>query len=65
MTAKRYIKRTFRKARRNVCKFIVGYDRCPVVNRKNYSSKLMEALACLALCLGTITFFFALLAFVA
>lgn len=37
MTAKRFIKRTFRKVRRNVCRYIVGFDNCPKSVRKNYT----------------------------
>lgn len=33
---KKEIYKIFRRARRNVARFIVGYDRCPVECRKNY-----------------------------
>ena len=33
---KKEIYKIFRRARRNVARFIVGYDRCPVDCRKNY-----------------------------
>ena len=33
---KKRIYKIFRHARRNVARFIVGYDRCPVECRKNY-----------------------------
>ena len=28
--------RIFRRVRRNIARFIVGYDRCPIDCRKNY-----------------------------
>ena len=33
---KKRIYKIFRRARRNVARFIVGYDRCPADCRKNY-----------------------------
>ena len=33
---KRRIYKIFRRTRRNIARFIVGYDRCPVDCRKNY-----------------------------
>lgn len=33
---KKIIRKTFRKARRDVCRYIVSFDTCPMENRKNY-----------------------------
>lgn len=50
MTAKRFVRKTFRKARRKVCRYIVSFDRCPTSYRKNYKDIILNALACSALC---------------
>lgn len=49
MTAKRFVRKTFRKARRKVCCYIVGFDRCPTGCRKNYKQIVANGLAGLAL----------------
>ena len=50
MTAKRFVRKTFRKARRKVCRYIVSFDRCPASYRKNYKNIILNALACFTLC---------------
>ena len=61
MTAKRFARKTFRKARRKVCRYIVGFDRCPTAYRKNYKDIILNALACFALCFFSILFMMFLL----
>ena len=56
MTVKRYIRRTFRKARRNVCRYIISFDRCPASYRKNYKELILNGLACLALSFVSVAF---------
>lgn len=56
MTIKKYIRKTFRKARRNVCRYIISFDRCPASYRKNYKQLILNGLACLALSLVSVTF---------
>ena len=40
---KKRIYKFFRRTRRNVARFIVGYDRCPVECRKNYRQLVILA----------------------
>ena len=62
MTAKRFIRKTFRRARRKVCRYIVSFDRCPASYRKNYKAIILNALACSALCfVGTLLMMFLVL----
>ena len=56
MTAKRFIRKTFRKARHNVCKFIVGFDTCPTGCRKNYNDMVDNAVSAVLLCLVGVVF---------
>lgn len=50
MTAKKIVRKTFRKARRKVCRYIVSFDRCPTSYRKSYKDIIFNALACFGLC---------------
>ena len=36
MKMKKEIKKAFRRVRRNVCRYIIGFDTCPKECRKNY-----------------------------
>ena len=56
MTAKRFVRKTFRKARRKVCRYIVSFDRCPASCRKNYKAIILNALACFGLCIVGVMF---------
>lgn len=56
MTIKRYIRKTFHKARRNVCRYIISFDRCPASYRKNYKELILNGLACLALSFASVAF---------
>lgn len=56
MTAKRFVRKTFRKARRNVCRYIISFDRCPASYRKNYKELILNGLACLALSIVSVAF---------
>lgn len=49
---KRAIKREFRKARRNVCRYIVGFDTCPDYLKKNRKKIAINALTGLAFAVG-------------
>ena len=55
MTAKKFVRKTFRKARRKVCRYIVSFDRCPTSYRKSYKDIILNTLACFGLCLVSIT----------
>lgn len=41
MKIKRNIYRWFRRRRRNLARFILGFDNCPVDNRKNFKDKIL------------------------
>ena len=57
---KRAIRRTFRRIRHRICRNIYYFDSCPIECRKNFKNLLLEGLACMALCVAGIAFFFAL-----
>lgn len=61
MTAKRFVRKTFRKARRKVCRYIVSFDRCPTYCRKNYKEIILNGLACLGLCVVSVIFMMCLI----
>ena len=61
---KKAIRREFRKARRNVCRYIVGFDTCPKSLRKNRKELMKQGLACVGMCFVGVVFFL-LLALVA
>ena len=56
MTTKKFIRKTFRRARRKVCRYIVSFDRCPTYCRKNYKDIILNGLACFALCIVGVLF---------
>ena len=41
MKIKRDIYRWFRRRRRNLARFILGFDNCPVDNRKSFKNKIL------------------------
>ena len=52
---KKRIYKIFRHARRNIARFIVGYDRCPADCRKNYkeiAAATAEAILIVAVIVG-------------
>lgn len=56
MATKRFVRKTFRKVRRKVCRYIVSFDRCPTSYRKSYKDIILNALACFGLCIVGIMF---------
>ena len=59
---KKAIRRYFRKARRNVCRYIVGFDTCPRSLRKNRKELMKQGLACITMCIfGVLAFFLLML----
>lgn len=57
---KKEIIRAYRHTRRDIARYIVGFDACPVDNRKNYSKIFEKALAVFGM--GVAGFVFSLLA---
>lgn len=41
MKIKRNFYRWFRRRRRNLARFILGFDNCPVDNRKNFKEEIL------------------------
>ena len=58
---KKRIYKIFRRTRRNIARFIVGYDRCPADCRKNYE-QLAAVTAKTALTVFVIVGFFLVIA---
>jgi hypothetical protein len=55
---KKVIRKHFRKVRRNVCRYIVGFDTCPKSLRKNRKELMKQGLACVTMCaFGVLAFF--------
>lgn len=57
------MKKEFRYLRRQLCRWIVGFDNCPNAYRKDYASLLVKGLCIAMTCLGIICFFFILIIF--
>lgn len=54
---KKAIRRYFRKARKNVCRYIVGFDTCPKSLRKNRKELMKQGLTCVMMCVfGVLAF---------
>ena len=54
---KKAIRRYFRKARKNVCRYIVGFDTCPKSLRKNRKELMKQGLTCVTMCaFGVLSF---------
>lgn len=54
---KKAISKYFRKVRRNVCRYIVGFDTCPKSLRKNRKELMKQGLACVTMCIFGVVFF--------
>lgn len=61
MKIKRNIYRWFRRSRRNLARFILSFDNCPVDNRKSFKDKILHGIAvsCVSVCIIFIFAFFA------
>ena len=54
---KKKIYKFFRRARRNIARFVVGYDRCPVACRKNYKEIAAATAEAILIVSGAVGFF--------
>lgn len=54
---KKRIYKIFRRTRRNIARFIVGYDRCPADYRKNYKEAAAAAAKAVLSVVGIVGFF--------
>ena len=61
MKIKRDIYRWFRRRRRNLARFILGFDNCPVDNRKSFKNKILYGVfvSIISICIVFIFAFFA------
>ena len=61
MKIKRDIYRWFRRRRRNLARFILGFDNCPVDNRKNFKNKILYCIfiTVVSICIVFVFAFFA------
>ena len=57
---KKRIYKIFRHARRNVARFIVGYDRCPADCRKNYKEAAAATAKAILFVVGIVGIFLAI-----
>jgi hypothetical protein len=57
MKMKKEIKKAFRRARRNVCRYIIGFDACPEGCRKNYKQIAINVAYGLSFVVVTTLFF--------
>lgn len=55
------MKRYLRRIRRDICRWIVGFDNCPSCYRSNPWRKIATGLTCVGITLGVLAFFFMLL----
>lgn len=62
MKIKRDIYRWFRRRRRNLARFILGFDNCPVDNRKSFKNKILYGVfvSIVSICIVFIFAFFAI-----
>lgn len=62
MKIKRDIYRWFRRRRRNLARFILGFDNCPVDNRKSFKNKILYGIfvSIVSICIVFIFAFFAI-----
>lgn len=63
MKIKRNIYRWARRRRRNLARFILGFDNCPVDNRKNFKDKILYGIlvSAVSICIIFIFTFFTVL----
>lgn len=61
MKIKRDIYRWFRRRRRNLARFILGFDNCPVDNRKSFKNKILYGIfiSIVSICIVFVFAFFA------
>ena len=61
MKIKRDIYRWFRRKRRNLARFILGFDNCPVDNRKSFKNKILYGIfvSAVSICIVFVFAFFA------
>ena len=61
MKIKRNFYRWFRRKRRNLARFILGFDNCPVDNRKSFKDKILYDIfvAVVSICIVFVFAFFA------
>lgn len=57
------MKRTFYRIRRDICRWIMGFENCPSSYRYDPWRKVTNGLICVAMTLGVLAFFFLLLIF--
>ena len=64
MKIKRNIYRWARRRRRNLARFILGFDNCPIDNRKSFKDKILYGIfvAVVSICIVFIFTFFTVLA---
>ena len=64
MKIKRNFYRWFRRKRRNLARFILGFDNCPVDNRKSFKDKILYDIfvAVVSICIVFVFAFFTVLA---
>lgn len=60
---KKEIYKIFRRTRRNIARFIVGYDRCPASCRKKYGQLATATAKNILFVIGAVGFFLALILF--
>lgn len=44
MKIKKDVYRWFRRRRRNLARFILGFDNCPVDNRRNFKNEILQGI---------------------
>ena len=61
MKIKRDIYRWFRRRRRNLARFVLGFDNCPIDNRKSFKNKILYGVfvSIVSICIVFIFAFFA------
>lgn len=61
MKIKRNIYRWFRRKRRNLARFILGFDNCPVDNRKSFKDQILYYIfvSAISICIVFVFAFFA------
>lgn len=55
------MKRYLRRIRRDICRWIVGFDNCPSSYRYDPWQKISNGLMCVGITVGVLAFFFMLL----
>lgn len=55
------MKRYFHRIRRDICRWIMGFDNCPSSYRYDPWRKVTNAIICIMFTLGILAFFFMLL----